>query len=201
MLHFEPSIRRSSSLWGDIDANIVERYKKELEAQDQELQTFHWTFTQTLFGCDDLIKKVREAIAQEIRYCLFYSEFQARTAEPHFNKWVFTKREDIKGDSWPVPAGDRWTKTNGRVEATIQLDTTGTMTKITLEFANDSPTINFYERSSHHEPPTFHLKNEESIAAKIKELKHTADVFLEERRHPQYGGHDEQVLRKLLHID
>ena len=53
MLHFEPSIRRSSSLWGDIDATKVEAYKKELEAQDQELQTFHWTFTSTLFGSED----------------------------------------------------------------------------------------------------------------------------------------------------
>ena len=148
------------------------------------------------------MRKVREAIAQEIRYCLFYGELQARTTEPHFNKWTFVKREDaeIKQD-WMKPAGDRWIKANGRVKAIIEIvKPPEGMTKITLEFHNDTPTIKFYERSNH-PVPTFHLRSEVSIASKIKELKHQADVFLEERRHPQFGGGDEQALRKLLHID
>ena len=115
------------------------------------------------------------------------------------------KREDaeIKQD-WMKPAGDRWIKANGRVKAIIEIvKPPEGMTKITLEFDNDSPTIKFYERNYHRleESHAVHLKSPDSITAKIKELKHQADVFLEERCHPQFRGGDEQALRKLLHID
>jgi len=137
-------------------------------------------------------------IDQELEYCLFYDEYQNRKAStPNLGEWVFTKQEDIEPEySWREVPGEQWTKTNGRIKATIQLDRTSLMVKITLEYKNDSNHLKFYEAPYREKPSVTHLKSENSISDKIQELKNEADAFLMANLSPHYSQYD--LLNQLL---
>jgi len=210
MITTEITIRRGSGLWGGVSPDTVKRYREELEKLKKELNDFDFIYGHNLLGSEELMKSLKGEIDEEIKYCLFYDEYRNREAsDSNLGKWVFMKQEDIKPEyDWLKVPGEQWTKTNGRIKAIIQFDRTSIMVKITLEYKNDSEHLKFYEasyRSIKHgewtrKPPTAHLKSEDSINAKVQELKNEADTFLEDNLNPLYSQYEIDLLKQLLHL-
>ena len=140
MLTTQIVIRRGSVLWGGVSPDAVQRYRQELEELKKELDSFSFVYDLNLLGSKTLMEGLQAVITEEITYCQFYDEYRIREAsDSSLGQWVFTKQEDTEPlYHWQEVPGDQWTKTNGRVKAIIQLDRTGTMVKITLEYKNDS---------------------------------------------------------------
>ena len=131
----------------------------------------------------------------EISYCNFYRECTERQKEPNFNQWTFLKKEEIKPlYGWQKPQGEQWTKTNGRVRATIQYDRSGIMVKLTLSYKNDSPTLEFIENVK---DVVAHASKESSINAKVVDLKKTAEAFMGVHLLPRY----ERIMLELRDIE
>lgn len=202
MITTEITIRRSSGLWGGTSPETVKRYREELEKLKKELDGFGFIYEHNLLGSEELMKSLKGEIDQEIEYCLFYDEYRNREAsDSNLGKWVFMKQEDIKPEyDWLKVPGEQWTKTNGRIKAIVQLDRTGIMVKITLEYKNDSEHLKFYERPYALKLPTAHVKSEDSINAKVQELKNEADTFLEDNLNPLYSQYEIDLLKQLLHL-
>jgi hypothetical protein len=200
MVSVKLEIRRSNDLWGGVTPETVKRYLGELEAEKEKLREIlldMWILNKGMMDALNI------AIDKEISLCHFYEEFLKRSTEPNFNTWVFTKQADALTASdlaWNENPGDKWTKTNGRVKATIQFDNTGLMTKLTLSYENNSQCLSFYETGRGHEQ-TAHLKSETSIQAKVNEMKLIADTFLADHLYPLYTRNDEKVLSQLLFIE
>ncbi len=194
MILVEFNIRRYSGLWGGVTPETVKRYREELEQMNSEIREFR--HVRALFVSDELTRELREAIDEEIKYCLFYDEHRNRQSEPNFDQWVFRKQEDIPDlFGWEKAPGEQWTKTNGRIKAIIQFDRTSKMVKITLDYENDSQHIGFYEVPYKRQVPIFRLKSEESIKAAVEEFKQDADCFLEKRLLPGGSYSDFDVLQ------
>jgi len=203
MITTEITIRRSSGLWGGISPDTVQRYQQELEKLKKELQDFGFIYEHSLLGSEELMKSLRAEIDQEIKYCLFYDEYRNRRAsDSNLGEWVFTKQEDIPPEyHWKEVPGEQWTKANGRIKAIIQLDRTGIMVKITLEYKNDSECLKFYEDSYYRTKPlSAHVKNEDSLNAKVQEFQNKADAFLADNLNPLYSQYEADLLEQLLHL-
>jgi len=201
MLNTEISIRRTFALWQEFSAKSVEIYLKELNEMKEKLKAIGWDYQRSLFGSKDLLEKLENSLGTEISYCNFFKEYLTRRLEANFDLWVFTKKEDIKTlYEWKKPQGDQWTKTNGRVKATIQLDRSGAMVKISLEFENDSLQLQFLE---HKECQPCHVKTESSIAEKVQAFKTYADAFMKEHEMPRYCSEraEYDILQKLLCVE
>jgi hypothetical protein len=202
MIQTEIAIRRGIGLWGGVSPETVKRYREELEALKKQLSDFSFLYERTLFG-GELRKALIDEIDEELKYCLFYDEFNHRS-EPNFGQWVFRKQEDINADKqdWQKVPGDQWTKTNGRVKAIIQFDRRGLMVKISLSYENDSTNLKFYERHYHYKEgiQEAHLKSEASIEARVQQFKDEADAYLNEHLYPLYSQHEAELLKQLLHL-
>jgi hypothetical protein len=202
VLNTEISIKRSNSFWQAFGDQSVESYLKELTAMKARLKDIGWDYQRSLFGSEDLLKKLEASIDEEISYCNFYKEFTTRQLERNFDKWIFTRKEDIKSlyAEWRKPQGEQWTRTNGRIKATIQFDRSGAMVKITLECENDCQALKFLTEHKGFKP--VHVKSEASINEKVRELTAAANRFMEEHQMPAYCSEkaEFEYLKKLLCI-
>lgn len=205
MINTVITIRRGSGLWGGVSPETVKRYREELEELKKKISDFSFLYERNLFGSSDLKRALDTEIDQEIKYCLFYDEYLKRQTEPNFNEWVLRKQEEINlnKENWQKVPGDQWTKTNGRIKAIIQFDKTGIMTKIALDFKNDSDSLKFYEGESSYRKsvvPIAHLKSEASIEARVQDFKNEADTFLNEHLNPLYSQYEAELLKQLIHL-
>ena len=199
MITVELNIRRYSGLWGGVTSETVKRYKEELEQMQKDIQDY--THERILFVSPEITNGLKSAISQEIKYCLFYDEYLQRQSETKLGQWAFRKQEDIPDLSgWKKAPGEQWVKTNGRIRAVIQFDRTSVMVKISLEYENDSASLNFYERAYHHQVPTVRLRNENSIKEAVRQFKRDADRFLEDLMFPAGASTEFNTLQELLHI-
>ena len=165
-IEFNLNIRRETSFWREFSSSLVQDYVRKLQEAKEELKKIRWVYESKLWGNRSLIDEMINEIDTELKYCQFYEEYIEREkTDSMLNTWVFTKKEDIKQiREWMKPQGDRWTKTNGRIRATIEIDRSGVMTKITLEYDNDSDSIEFLDRHRRNKSYNVaHLRNEDSI--------------------------------------
>jgi len=181
-------IRRSNKFWSGFTASAVDEYLNELKTFQETLKKFGWEYESILFGSNKLLKSIENIITDEIKYCEFYVEHQKIKKDVNFQKWVFTKKEDVKSlYAWMTPVGDQWTRSNGRIKATIKIDRSGIMTKLTLFYMNDNQYLNFTEKNSFGDPVIkAHLRNEFSINKRIIGMKAFAETYQREHLFPLY---------------
>jgi len=206
MIDVEIRVKREPSFWQEVSPKMVEAYLKELIEEKEALNKFGFAYEHTLFGSKNLLDKLNQSINSEISYCEFYKEYnRRRETEPNFSQWILTRKEDIKVvQTWDPPQGEQWTKSNGRVKAIIQFDRSGLTVKITLKFEEDCEALKFLpDYNWQKQIPTAHLKNEESIEAKVKEFKAKADEFLSQHLFPRYepAQTNLDILKRLLCIE
>ena len=144
-----------------------------------------WTARHNLFLSEELMKKMVNRLKEEISYCEFYLELQKRKTDPNFDKWVFVEKDPNAGEYDYGTKHDRWVRTNGRVKAIIELDTSRKMTKISIHFRNDSPALQFTNQYDKPELNPSHAKNAESVTKKTETYIQYADRFLKEHMFPQ----------------
>lgn len=174
--------------WSGFTASAVDEYLKELKDFQETLKKFGWEYESVLFGSNKLLKSIENIITDEIKYCEFYIEHQKRKEDVNFQKWIFTKNDNIKPlFEWNKPVGDEWTRSNGRIKATIKIDRSGIMKKLTLFYMNDNQYLNFTENRSSSDPVIkSHLRNEDSINKRIIEMKAVAETYQREHLFPLY---------------
>ena len=182
VIQFDLVINRS---WFD-PTDDYSLYEKALQDKLQALKD-SWEVREALIN-EELIKKIRSALEDEIKYCQFRKEYLDRAInESGFNEWCFT--ENVESGYWDKTIGDEWTRTNGRIKATIRItppETERKRTRIKLEYKNDSSMLTFVDRYVKENKP-HNLKNLESINQRIKELKDVADEYLNLYLYPQWN--------------
>ena len=204
-INFDIYIRRETMFWDDFSSSYVQEYAIKLQEAREELNKIRWVYESKLWGNRSLIDKMINEIDTELKYCQFYEEYAEREkTDPMLNTWVFIKKEDVKPvREWMKPQGDRWIKTNGRIKATIEIDRSGVMTKLTLRYENDSASIEFMDRyRSNKSENIAHLRNEESIKQRISDFKEQVNQEIKQRMFPIYytEKRNYDVFKKLLHI-
>lgn len=190
-------------IWKGVNPEGVGAYVKELEETKRELEKLPYS-ADRMFGIDKRKKEIIDSIDHEIALCRFYFELNRRKKEPNFNEWVFLKKEDRQKalneyDRWRV-RGDSWTKTNGKIRATIDIETPLTMKKITLSIRNDAKNLNFTDTE---DIATSNLKSEASINNKIAEYKEKAEMLFAEHQFPRYCYEKRSfdILKELLQVE
>ncbi len=181
MIDFNLSIRR---VWLD-SSDGYSAYEKELQ---EKLQAMKETLKiRVHLVNEELIKKMQAALEDEIKYCQFHREYLDRVAnEFGFDGWVFA--ENVESRHWQEPVGDEWSRTNGRVKATIRItppEKERKMTRIKLSYENDSHILSFIDRYADPYKP-HHLKNAEAIKQRIEELKADAGKYLDLHLYPRW---------------
>lgn len=184
-----------------------ETIKQRLQALTEYYEWLHkeggWTARRHLFLSEELVGAIEKQLQQEISYCKFYLEIQEKMPKPNFNKWIFAKKgEPGYEDDWQKPNCEQWVKTNGRIKAIVEIDRSGKMTEIRVQFKNDSGTLTFIDYYSHPKIKPSHVKSPESITERIKEYKQYADKFLKEHMFEQYNeeARSFNLLKKILCI-
>uniref|UniRef100_A0A6M3MDC8 Uncharacterized protein n=1 Tax=viral metagenome TaxID=1070528 RepID=A0A6M3MDC8_9ZZZZ len=199
ILFFDLTISRR---WLDPTDGDYSDYEKALQEKLKALEDT-WTIRTALIN-EELIKNMKSALENEIKYCQFHSEYLDRVAnESGFNEWGFT--ENVESSYWDKKIGDEWIRTNGRIKANIRIippETEGKMTRIELKYENDSRVLTFIERYSKENKP-HNLKNPESIKQRIKELKDVADEYLGCHLYPLWNIENRNLngLNTILCID
>jgi len=187
----------------EVNQKTVSDYLKELEETTNHIKENSFENKRLLFVSMKMEKEILEALRAEIDFCKFYLELnEKKSAEASFGKWVFTKKENVKTNyEWVKAKGDQWTKTNGKVKVTIEIDRSGLMTKIILTAKNDSQILKFIDSASNPLEKS-HLKNLKAINQKIEVFKTQADSFLNEHQFPKYNPTNcrYNILRKLLGV-
>jgi hypothetical protein len=174
---------------------MVSAYRKELLVMQKALRE-----SENPFVSKEMTEAYEEALEEEISYCDFFVEYHSRILhEKHFSEWVFESKESITPrNSWEQVKGERWTKTNGRMKATIQFDRSGITVGISLRFENDSKAISFYQDSYGHKTPSTHLSNEDSIVKKVEEFKQMAEEEMNQHLNPTQEEREIETLKFLL---
>ena len=189
----------------EVNQKTVSNYLKELEETVSHIKKNSFENHHLLFISPQMEKNLLTTLQTEIDYCTFYLELNERkTTDTNFGKWIFTKKENANPHfEWGKPKGDQWTKTNGKVKVTIELDTSGLMAKITLTAKNDASTLEFIDRYAHKPLAKSHLKNQASINHKIEALKTQADSFLNKHEFPRYDPTKTRysILHKLFALE
>lgn len=161
-------------------------YEKAVQEKLQALKDT-WVIRESLIN-EELIKNMQTALENEIKYCQFHREYLDRVAnETGFNEWTLT--ENVESGYWEKTIGDEWTRTNGRIKATIRVippKTEGKMTRIELKYENDSRVLTFIDRYKEENKP-HNLKNPESIKKRINELKDEAVEYFGLHLYPQWN--------------
>ena len=177
------------------DLKNVQRWKDELTKFLSSFTSDGRNYKYYLFYSEKLYEQILHGVQQELKLCDFYIDYQQRRTEPNFGTWVLLRKGTInKYDR--IREYDQWTKTNGRIRATITVDDDGKMTKLTLSFENDNKHLEFF---SHYDddtkPQSVHAKNELTIQAKRKELMETAEKLMAEKRLPKAWEFDRSSVR------
>lgn len=199
IIQFDLTISRR---WLDPTDDDYSDYEKALQEKLQALKDT-WLIRAALIN-EELIKNMKSALENEIKYCQFHSEYLDRVAnESGFNEWGFT--ENVESSYWDKKIGDEWTRTNGRIKAIIRIippETEGKMTRIELRYQNDSSVLTFIDRYAKENRP-HNLKNPESIKQRINELKDEAVEYFGLHLYPQWTIEKRNInyLNKILCID
>ena len=202
MIHFDFLVDRG---FLDPKDDFVQ-YEKAVKEALEELETFRRCYTAKEITSDELYKKMLDALKQELKHCQFHREILSRRKdEPNFNQWIFTRKEDIKSlYGWRPPEGDEWTRTNGRIKATIRIIKKEKSTSVQASYRNDSKELTFIDQYNEGNSKPKSLKNEDSINQYVKELKEEADNRLSnvECMYPRWNAEKQNLegLNKLLHI-
>lgn len=199
-------MRVSSYFWQGVTEENVRRYQADLEQAIAALDAVTWDQRRLLDIKDDDIKAgVLGILKDELDLCRFYFEYIQRQEEENFDRWFFVKQEDRKKvlsePDWARVVGDCWIRYNGKTRATITLDESGTMTKISLCLDNDGVALRFLDRNT--DIASSHLKNAESIKQRITEYKALAEEKMEENLFPRYCSElgEFEALKVLLHVE
>lgn len=152
---------------------------------------------------EGIIKKMISVLEDELKYCEFHKNMAQLRTETGFNTWVFTEQKDVKTlYPWNEPEGDEWTRTNGRIKATIRIIKKQKTTSVQLIYKNDNSILTFTDSI---EGKKTHLRKEESINRCIEELKAEADKFLSTPRkmYPSYNSEITNLLKlnRILFIE
>lgn len=204
MIEIERSIRRANLLWR-VDNEKVGNYLKMLSRTKKQLTgDSSYEIRRILKIDDDLLSEIIREIDREIELCKFYFEYQKRQRGEDFNKWVYLTREQRKKreKDWQIK-GDCWTKTNGRIRATITIDKSGVMAKIEVSYQNDAENLKFYDDYYDRTKPRYrHRKTEKGINEQIEKYKQEAREIFEELQYPLYCREKKAMdtLKQLLHI-
>lgn len=182
MLNLSVGLERDSYDFRDgVTEEAVTEYIKKIDSMHEQLKN-GWDFKSYLFYSQELYDIVSKQIEQEKAYCNFYLAYLKRSKEePNFNQWVLT--QGLTEKNWrndAVTTYDTWTLTNGKVKATLKIERTNPMVKLHLSFQNDSKSdLEFYSYYSNEKyQVNAHAKAEESVKAKIEELKKQAEQTL-----------------------
>lgn len=188
----------------EVNQKTVSDYLKELEETVSHIKDNSFDNHHVLFVNRKMEGTILNTLSAEIDLCKFYLELREKQSlETSFRKWVFTKKENVKTSyEWVKPKGDQWTKTNGKVKVTVEIDRSGLMTKITLSAKNDSQILKFIDSDDTNPLEKSHLKNLTAINRKIELLKTQADLFLNEHEFPKYNPTNlrHHILSKLLGV-
>jgi len=195
-----------------VTPETVQKYLDNLKKFKAEFSVHGWTYKNWLFYSSDLYEKIMAATEQEIKLCEFYLEQQDKLSYRAYSAWTFIPKDKQDRQSFREPQ-DQYVKTNGKVKATITVDDSGKMLKITLEYRNDNQYLDFtsYEEAKDHFETT-HVKTAWSVSSKVGLLKSKAERFLREHELPLWWTksnsnkerfHEVQqfeIFKKLLHI-
>jgi len=198
---------RRSYFWNGVSKESVGSYIKELKRTIKEMDYSNsLTFRRLTQTSDKLIEEIKGLIEQEIKYCEFYFELSKREAKKkNFNEWVFIKKEDREMEYSHIPAVDCWTKTNGKVRATIDIDrATGKRVKVSLKVRNDSEALNFISNQIDQTNKGYkHLASEDSIKKQIDGYKKEAERHFKEYAYPQYCREQQEMelLNKIIGVE
>ena len=193
------TIYREYNLYNGVSNENVGAYIKELKITLKELET-SYIFKKLTYS-EGKVDDLRVILNDEIEKCEFYFEFsRRRKKEPHFNEWVFLKSKERIDNYYWNENNDCWQKTNGKLKATIEIDTSGKMTQLSLWIQNDSKKITFWERRAELEHK--HLSNANSISMQISKYKEKAEAVFREHQYPLYCKEQRNIrlLEKLMHI-
>jgi hypothetical protein len=196
----------------------VSSYQKDLLEYAAFLRQSHYDLKE-LLGNKQFIEKVEAAIEREISFCNFFWHLQKMKTKPGYREWVLhsgndAKAKDIaKGESWTNGAAynDRWIRFDGRTAATIEVDKSGVMTKLSLYVDNerqlnfkagDVEACNLKFVSGREELDVAHLKNEAAIEDRIREMKNHGIDFQNRHEYPLYMDErgDMEALDELLQV-
>ena len=211
MVDIEPMIKRDNifSLTERSEYDFtegVQKYLKELQETRQKMGHEWYHATYFYFVDRECVKKIAEIIDKEIVYCEFYLEHQERKKAENFNQWTFIKREDVHFVSYDkeIADGEQWTKTNGKVKATIAFDRTKKTVGLEVSFVNDSHKLDFIDYHVNAEIcKKSHMKSLESIQDRVEEYKRYADKVLKEHQFPSWTPEKTRfdLLKKLLNVE
>ena len=172
-----------------------------------EQQPFSYEYTRLLFGSEKLVEAMKTAIDNELDYCNFYLEYQKCLQDPNFNKWIsLTDCSAGRVAGMFENTNQVWTKTNGRLKATITIKKGASSTTVSVKIENASKHVDFlrepYGGSKDLAPPA-HLKNEKSIEDRVVTLQRDVDKYMEDHIMPYYWAEkaEEDILKKLLCVE
>lgn len=202
VMQFREQILRSNFYWNDIDEDLVKRNIETLQKWKKQVDD-----ARMIFSClsSRFTAERKEALDQEIKLCKFYLEYLERKQEPGFGVWQFylNKDRDDVHEWQKEKAGDCYTKTNGKIRATVNLYDNGKTTKVSLEISNDSSILDFFYHPSYCEIEYKHLKNKDSIKEYIEELKEKAEQIFQEYQFPRWDDtvNNYRALCQLVHAE
>ena len=199
-------MRRSNYFWKGISKETIGHYIKGLKRTLKEFDYSNkLTFRRLLNTNDKIAEEVKDLIEQEIKYCEFYFELSKRSKEKNFNEWYFIKKENREMRYDWITAVDCWTKTNGKIRATIDIDrVTGKRVKVSLKIENDSEALEFVGTNKDSTEKGYtHLASEDSIKKQIEEYKKETEAYFKEYDYPSYCREKKEMeaLNKMLRID
>jgi len=205
MVEIIKRVKRGGIFWQGINEETVGTYQGVLEEDIEALETLTWTQGRLLGIGDHMKNEIFGLLKDELNLCCFYFEHIQRQKEENFDKWFFVKQEDRKTIlnelDWRRREGDCWVRYNGKTQATITLDTSGMMTKISLRLDDNAEALVFLDHCIH--IASSHLKNAESIKQRIAEYKALAEEKMEEYKYPRYCPELAEigVLKGMLHVE
>ncbi len=196
------SMQRHAYFWKGVTPEAVGAYLKTLRQHQKQFEESEFALPRPFRLNDEARSRYLALLEDEIRLGECYFELRGRRKELDFGTWVFSKREDRKPRyGWDTPKGDVWARTNGRMQAEIEINKMRTMTRVSLRLTNNSDQLTFYDPPTGGEICHRFLRNEKSIQAEVNWLKQHADGVLRKHLLPKRAALDHQLLRDLLFVD
>ena len=198
MLDLLISVKRDWFIFQEgVNAKTVQEYLKKLMEFKATFKSQGWDASRYLFYSHELYEKIMTAASQEIKLCEFYLNYLTRRTEADFNKWVFTPKDKLPADTFERNRKHTWTKTNGKVQATITKDETGKMVKFTLDFRNDNTYLEFtnYDDAKENGVKSAFAKSGESQRQKLWQFKVEVDEFMGKHQFPLWWVEENRNVR------